>query len=378
MCSRGSHGIGSTTSGEPVGVAEPGRRRLGGDGDGDAVGGGGQRRDGAADADGGHGRHGRLRLACEHHGQQRPDDGRRFADDGGRRDTSDETFTVVLGALPPSVTAGSPASVEVTITAGPATGAGSPETPPEADAGPEAEGKRGGEVALSGSGTAHAEGSQELSYRWRIADASHGELAGLTHLLSGADGARASFTVPKRRDVSDRSAVDDGNWLEFELTVTDGDGEAATDTMRMTIRGSTWRAVHLGVIATAEANETDGEIEFTVVMEETARDPISVDYQTVDGDRDGGDGLRGRQRHGRVPARRDAEDGPGGAARRRDRRGCGDLRAGAEQPAAGGDGQLQARGGQRGRRGRSRTPIRRRPRSCRGSVEPWRSEWSMR
>ena len=39
-------------------------------------------------------------------------------------------------------------------------------------------------VALAGSGAAHADGSRELTYRWRIADASNGELTGLK-LTSG-------------------------------------------------------------------------------------------------------------------------------------------------------------------------------------------------
>ena len=45
--------------------------------------------------------------------------------------------------------------------------------------------------------------------------------------------------MPRRRDVTDRGALDDGNWIDFELTVTDGDGESATDAVRLTIRGST-------------------------------------------------------------------------------------------------------------------------------------------
>ena len=114
-------------------------------------------------------------------------------------------------------------------------------TPPTADAGPDVEGKRGEEdIALAGSGTAHAGGSQELSYGWRIADASHAELTGLTGFLEDADRARASFTVPRRRDMQDRKALDDGNWIDFELTVTDGDEESHADRMRLTIRGTTW------------------------------------------------------------------------------------------------------------------------------------------
>ena len=114
---------------------------------------------------------------------------------------------------------------------------------PTADAGPDLNGKRGEQdIALAGSGTAHADGSPELSYQWRIAAASHSELVSLTGFLNDADQAPARFTMPRRRDVNDRSALDDGNWIDFELTVTDGDGESASDTMRLTIQGTTWTA----------------------------------------------------------------------------------------------------------------------------------------
>ena len=173
-------------------------------------------------------------------------------------------------------------------------------TPPEADAGSDIEGKRGEEdVALAGSGAAHADGSQELAYEWQIADASHTELASLanagavqpgttTPWLEDAEQAEARFTVPRRRDVSDRSALDDGNWIDFELTVTDGDGESATDTMRLTIRGSTWQAVSVS-IADASADETAGTIEFEVTVDPAPRDQVSVDYATVDGVATAGD-----------------------------------------------------------------------------------------
>ena len=165
-----------------------------------------------------------------------------------------------------------------------ATGSGGDdETPPAADAGSDVEGKRGEkDVVLAGSGTAHADGSQELSYRWRIADASHSELAGLNGYLTDTDRSQALFTVPRRRDVSDRSALDDGNWIAFELTVTDGDGESASDTARLTIRGSTWTAVYISA-ADASADETAGEIRFNVALEQAARDRVTVDYQTMDG-----------------------------------------------------------------------------------------------
>lgn len=116
------------------------------------------------------------------------------------------------------------------------------DTPPVADAGPDIEGKRGGEMVLAGAGVANPEGSQALSYQWSIAGASHGELAGLNPSvwLSDADQATATFLLPRRRDMTDEAALDDGNWIEFRLTVSDGDGESSTDFARMTIQGTTW------------------------------------------------------------------------------------------------------------------------------------------
>ncbi|MCY4580324.1 MAG: cadherin domain-containing protein [Chloroflexi bacterium] len=113
-------------------------------------------------------------------------------------------------------------------------------TPPTANAGSDFNGKRGEVLTLSGSGTANADGSQTLTYRWRISGASHDELAAASAFLSSADSAEATFTTPRRKNMTDRSALDDGNWIDFELTVTDGDGEQATDTVRLTINGTTW------------------------------------------------------------------------------------------------------------------------------------------
>ena len=88
--------------------------------------------------------------------------------------------------------------------------------------------------------------------------------------------------MPRRKDVTDRRAVDDKQWVAFELTVTDGDGETATDTVRMTIKGSTWNAVQLSV-ADATAEESSGSIAFAVSLSAAARDPVTVDYATSNG-----------------------------------------------------------------------------------------------
>ena len=192
-----------------------------------------------------------------------------------------------------------PAALDVTVTA---TDNGSPPesgstsfaltvkgSPPSADAGSDVEGKRGEEgVALDGSGTAHADGSQTLTYQWEIAGASHSELEGLSNSLAGAGSADATFTVPRRRDMTDRSAIDDDNWIDFELTVTDGDGESASDTMRLTIRGTTWREIFASV-ADAEAEESSGSIDFAVTLDAAGRDPLSVDWATSDGTATAGD-----------------------------------------------------------------------------------------
>ena len=115
-------------------------------------------------------------------------------------------------------------------------------TPPTASAGADFNGKRGEVLTLSGSGTANAAGLQTLTYRWRISGASHDELASASAFLSSADSAEATFTMPRRKNMTDRSALDDGNWIKFGLTVTDGDGEQSTDTVTVTISGTTWTA----------------------------------------------------------------------------------------------------------------------------------------
>ena len=193
-----------------------------------------------------------------------------------------------------------PATLDITVTA---TDDGDPplsgttaftltveeKTLPTADAGADVEGKRGEEgVVLDGSGMPHAKGSQSLTYQWSISGASHSELAGLSSSLGSADSATATFTVPRRRDMADRGALDDGNWIDFELTVTDGDDESASDTMRLTIRGTTWQEVFVSV-ADAEAEESSGSIDFTVTLDTAGRDPLSVDWATSDGTATTGD-----------------------------------------------------------------------------------------
>ena len=116
-------------------------------------------------------------------------------------------------------------------------------SPPGADAGADFDAKRGETVTLTGTATPHADGSQTLAYQWTVSSASHDELAAIAaDHLTAADQAQAAFTVMKRKHMTDRTTVDDGNWITFELTVTDGDGETHTDTVTLTIQGSTWTA----------------------------------------------------------------------------------------------------------------------------------------
>ena len=120
-------------------------------------------------------------------------------------------------------------------------------SPPTAEAGADFTAKRGETgIALNGSGTAHAEGSQTLAYKWTVSSASHSELVTVAAgFLTGADQATAGFAMPKKRDMTkaNRSELNDGGWIVFTLTVTDGDGDTATDTVKLTIQGTTWKSI---------------------------------------------------------------------------------------------------------------------------------------
>ncbi len=73
----------------------------------------------------------------------------------------------------------------------------STETPPTADAGSDRQAERSERVELSGTGASHADGSQELSYQWRIAEASHGELSGAAAHLEHAGRAQAALITSR-------------------------------------------------------------------------------------------------------------------------------------------------------------------------------------
>ena len=115
---------------------------------------------------------------------------------------------------------------------------------PTAAAGTDFDAKRGEEVKLKGKGTADAQGSQTLTYLWTISDASDDELVTVgkkPEFLTNADQAEATFTVMKKKHMTNKSALNDGAWIEFTLTVKDGDNESHSDTVKLTIQGTTWK-----------------------------------------------------------------------------------------------------------------------------------------
>ena len=144
------------------------------------------------------------------------------------------SYALIVSAADPD---GLSDSVSVTVSVGDV-------AEPTASAGTDFDAKRGEEIDLNGSGTAHAEGSQTLTYLWTISDASDDELVTVakTGFLTNATQAKATFTVMKKRDMTNRNVLNDGNWIEFTLTVTDGDGESHSDTVKLTIKGTTWKA----------------------------------------------------------------------------------------------------------------------------------------
>ncbi len=110
----------------------------------------------------------------------------------------------------------------VSVSAGEATGDGEPEAVrPIADAGPDLEAAAGASVTLRGYRSVNPHGaSEDLAYLWR-------QLSGPSVTLSGETLAEPSFTM---------RPAEDGAALEFLLTVTDQEGESASDTVTVTAR----------------------------------------------------------------------------------------------------------------------------------------------
>jgi hypothetical protein len=92
--------------------------------------------------------------------------------------------------------------------------------PPTANAGSDQTVNERDSVSLDGSGSTDPDGDT-LTYAWT-------QTAGASVTLSGSDSATPSFTAP---DVSA-----DGETLTFELTVDDGNGHTATDTVNINIQ----------------------------------------------------------------------------------------------------------------------------------------------
>ena len=92
-------------------------------------------------------------------------------------------------------------------------------TVPIADAGPDQEVREASPVTLDGSNSSDEDGTIE-SYLWE-------QLAGTTVTLTGADTATASFTAP--------FVGSSGETLTFRLTVTDNEGNSASDTTDVTV-----------------------------------------------------------------------------------------------------------------------------------------------
>src|SRR5919109_5304571 len=110
-----------------------------------------------------------------------------------------------------------------------------PNQPPTANAGTDQTVNEGDTVSLDGSGSSDPDGTI-ASYSWT-------QTAGTAATLSGADSKTPSFTAP---DVGAN-----GDTLTFELTVDDGNGHTATDTVNISVQN-----VNQAPVAKITANPT--------------------------------------------------------------------------------------------------------------------------
>jgi hypothetical protein len=124
-----------------------------------------------------------------------------------------------------------------------------PNQEPTADAGADQTVNEGDSVSLDGSGSTDQDGTIE-SYSWT-------QTAGTAATLSGADSATPSFTAP---DVGA-----DGDTLTFELTVDDGNGHTATDTVNIGVQN-----VNQPPVASLTANPTTIEEGSTSALDASA------------------------------------------------------------------------------------------------------------
>ena len=108
---------------------------------------------------------------------------------------------------------------------------------PTSNAGADQSVVEGTAVTLDGSGSSDSDGEIE-SYAWTLTTTND------TVTLTGADTATASFTAPE---------VDSDTELVFRLTVTDDDGDAATDDVTITVTNNVAPTANAGV--DKDANE---------------------------------------------------------------------------------------------------------------------------
>ena len=169
--------------------------------------------------------------------------------------------------------------------------------PLEVDIPKEVMAKRGGSFRLYPDVTFSKLGSKEISsFAWTIGSASNNELSALGDAKWITDGKGlflvdptanpVVFWLPRRKHMQDRQAIDDGQWFDLKVTATDGDGTAASDTARVTIRGTTWTSDITPAamsVADATANESSGALSFTLSLDRPLTTRVTVDYKTSDG-----------------------------------------------------------------------------------------------
>ncbi len=115
---------------------------------------------------------------------------------------------------------------------------------PTAKAGPDLTGAPGESVTLQGRGSTNPYG------KWWHMDHLWTQLSGPTVILSDVTVADPTFTIP--------ADATGGTTLEFELTVTDQEGQSHSDTMTVTVTGAEQQAVNTPPAAAIDASQVAG------------------------------------------------------------------------------------------------------------------------